>query len=158
MPFVLESSHADFSLINSLACARASLLAYSDEATAIATANDWGFDCVKSLSRGPNYAIALCNRDDIVVAFRGTDAWNDWLTNLNILYKRSPIGAGFVHRGATSQDIVDTAAILAIRRATALIEERLKEAIDALIALADRHKNTVMAGRTHGQQASPITV
>jgi 3-carboxy-cis,cis-muconate cycloisomerase len=65
--------------------------------------------------------------------------------------------AGFVHRGATSQDIVDTAAILAIRRATALIEERLKEAIDALIALADRHKNTVMAGRTHGQQASPIT-
>ena len=68
-----------------------------------------------------------------------------------------PDNAGFVHRGATSQDIVDTAAILAIRRATALIEERLKEAIDALIALADRHKNTVMAGRTHGQQASPIT-
>jgi 3-carboxy-cis,cis-muconate cycloisomerase len=68
-----------------------------------------------------------------------------------------PDNAGFVHRGATSQDIVDTAAIVAIRRATALIEERLKEAIDALIALADRHKNTVMAGRTHGQQASPIT-
>ena len=68
-----------------------------------------------------------------------------------------PTTPAFVHRGATSQDIVDTAAILAIRRATALIEERLKEAIDALIALADRHKNTVMAGRTHGQQASPIT-
>jgi triacylglycerol lipase len=98
-PFVLESSHADFSLTNSLACARASLLAYSDEATAIATANDWGFDCVKALARGPNYAIVLCNRSDIVVAFRGTDAWNDWLTNLNILYKRSPLGSGFVHRG-----------------------------------------------------------
>ena len=72
-PFVLEPSHADFSLINSLACARASLLAYSDEATATATAKDWGFDCVKSLTRGPNHAIVLCNREHILVAFRGTD-------------------------------------------------------------------------------------
>jgi 3-carboxy-cis,cis-muconate cycloisomerase len=65
--------------------------------------------------------------------------------------------AAFVHRGATSQDIVDTAAVLGLRRQTALVEERLKEAVDALIDLADRHRSTVMAGRTHGQQASPIT-
>lgn len=68
-----------------------------------------------------------------------------------------PDAAACVHRGATSQDIVDTAAIVALRRATTLIEERLKEAIDALIALAESHRNTIMAGRTHGQQASPIT-
>jgi len=68
-----------------------------------------------------------------------------------------PEMAGFVHRGATSQDIVDTAAVLGLRRATTLIEERLKEAVDALIGLADRHRSTIMAGRTHGQQASPIT-
>ena len=98
-PFVLEPSHAVFSLINSLACARASLLAYSDEATAIATANGWGFDSVKALSRGPNHVIVLCNREHILVAFRGTDGLSDWFTNLNILYKRSPLGAGFVHRG-----------------------------------------------------------
>jgi 3-carboxy-cis,cis-muconate cycloisomerase len=68
-----------------------------------------------------------------------------------------PEAAAFVHRGATSQDIVDTAAILALRRATTRIEERLKETVDALIELAGRHRATVMAGRTHGQQASPIT-
>jgi 3-carboxy-cis,cis-muconate cycloisomerase len=68
-----------------------------------------------------------------------------------------PEMAGFVHRGATSQDIVDTAAVLGLRRATTLIEERLKETVDALIGLADRHRRTIMAGRTHGQQASPIT-
>jgi 3-carboxy-cis,cis-muconate cycloisomerase len=65
--------------------------------------------------------------------------------------------AGFVHRGATSQDIVDTAAVLGLRRATTLIEGRLKEAVHELIGLADRHRSTIMAGRTHGQQASPIT-
>ena len=65
--------------------------------------------------------------------------------------------ASFVHRGATSQDIVDTAAVLGLRRATTLVEERLKETVDVLIDLADRHRGTIMAGRTHGQQASPIT-
>jgi 3-carboxy-cis,cis-muconate cycloisomerase len=65
--------------------------------------------------------------------------------------------AGFVHRGATSQDIVDTAALVGLRRATTLIEERLKEAVAELIGLADRHRSAIMAGRTHGQQASPIT-
>ncbi len=64
-----------------------------------------------------------------------------------------PETAGFVHRGATSQDIVDTAAVLGLRRATMLIEQRVKEAVDVLIDLADRHRTTVMAGRTHGQQA-----
>lgn len=65
--------------------------------------------------------------------------------------------ASEVHRGATSQDIVDTAAVLGLRRASDLIEASLKEAIDALIDLAERHRRTVMAGRTHGQQAAPIT-
>ena len=65
--------------------------------------------------------------------------------------------AGFVHRGATSQDIVDTAAVVGLRRVTTLIEERLKEAVAELIGLAERHRGTIMAGRTHGQQASPIT-
>ena len=65
--------------------------------------------------------------------------------------------ASYAHRGATSQDIVDTAAVLGLRRATDLIEGALHEAIDALIDLAERHRGTVMAGRTHGQQAAPIT-
>lgn len=58
-----------------------------------------------------------------------------------------PEVAAFVHRGATSQDIIDTAAVLGLRRATTLIEERLKEAVDVLIGLADRHRSTVAVRR-----------
>jgi len=67
-----------------------------------------------------------------------------------------PDASAHVHRGATSQDIVDTAAVLALRRATARIKDRLKEAAGGLIELAEQHRGTVMAGRTHGQQAAPI--
>jgi len=69
----------------------------------------------------------------------------------------SPSAAPFVHRGATSQDIVDTAALLAWRRVQRLIDARLKNVTAALVDLAVRHRGTVMAGRTHGQHASPIT-
>ncbi len=68
-----------------------------------------------------------------------------------------PPWASFVHRGATSQDIVDTAAVIALRRATDLLQARLRDTIGALADLADRHRETVQAGRTHGQQAVPIT-
>jgi len=68
-----------------------------------------------------------------------------------------PSAAPFVHRGATSQDIVDTAAVLAWRRAQRLIDARCSSVTAALVELARRHRGTVMAGRTHGQHASPIT-
>ena len=67
-----------------------------------------------------------------------------------------PDAAAFVHRGATSQDIVDTAAVLALRRATTKIREKLKALVDGLIELSEQHRLTVMAGRTRGQQAAPI--
>ena len=63
----------------------------------------------------------------------------------------------YVHWGATTQDIMDTAAVLQVREALALVEADL-EAIDAaLAALAARHRTTVMAGRTHLQHALPVT-
>jgi 3-carboxy-cis,cis-muconate cycloisomerase len=68
-----------------------------------------------------------------------------------------PEAAAFVHRGATSQDIVDTAAVLAMRRAIARIREKLNDLAGGLMALVEQHRRTVMAGRTHGQQAAPIT-
>jgi len=67
-----------------------------------------------------------------------------------------PDAAAFVHRGATSQDIVDTATVLALRRATTKIREKLKALVAGLIELSEQHRGTVMAGRTRGQQASPI--
>jgi 3-carboxy-cis,cis-muconate cycloisomerase len=63
----------------------------------------------------------------------------------------------YVHWGATSQDIVDTALILQVRDALALVERDLKAVGDALAAQAHSHRSTVMAGRTYLQQALPIT-
>lgn len=63
----------------------------------------------------------------------------------------------YLHWGATTQDIMDTARVLQIRSALALIESRLVETIDALRELAMEHRDTPMAGRTHLQHALPIT-
>ena len=65
--------------------------------------------------------------------------------------------APYVHWGATTQDIVDTATVLQIRAAIQIMERRLDLLIERLAELADRHRATVMAGRTHGQQALPIS-
>ena len=65
--------------------------------------------------------------------------------------------APYVHGGATTQDIVDTATVIQIRSTLRIIEKRLSTLIDNLAGLAERHRATVMAGRTHGQQALPIS-
>jgi 3-carboxy-cis,cis-muconate cycloisomerase len=62
-----------------------------------------------------------------------------------------------VHRGATSQDILDTAAALVAQRAVGLIDAELAAASDACAHLADEHRDTVMAARTLLQQAVPTT-
>jgi len=64
----------------------------------------------------------------------------------------------YVHLGATSYDIVDTANALQLKDALALIEERLANLKAILQKQADQHKGTVMIGRTHGQHALPITL
>ncbi|HXM56710.1 MAG TPA: 3-carboxy-cis,cis-muconate cycloisomerase [Candidatus Dormibacteraeota bacterium] len=65
--------------------------------------------------------------------------------------------AGFVHWGATSQDVVDTAMMLVARRALDVLLGELDGLADACAALAERHRDTLMAGRTLLQQALPIT-
>ncbi|HTQ77812.1 MAG TPA: 3-carboxy-cis,cis-muconate cycloisomerase [Burkholderiales bacterium] len=63
----------------------------------------------------------------------------------------------YVHWGATTQDIMDSALVLQLRAALQLVEADLAEVSAALAALARRHRDTPMAGRTHLQQALPIT-
>lgn len=65
--------------------------------------------------------------------------------------------AAFVHRGATTQDIMDTALVLQIRHALIVLDNKLRPVIHALASLAEKHRDTLMAGRTHSQQALPIT-
>jgi 3-carboxy-cis,cis-muconate cycloisomerase len=65
--------------------------------------------------------------------------------------------APYVHRGATSQDILDTAMMLIARRGLDLVLTDLDKAAAAAATLADRHRATVMAARTLLQQALPTT-
>ncbi len=73
------------------------------------------------------------------------------------LVRRLRETAPSAHRGATSQDILDTAAALVARNATALIDDQLDGVARLCAQLADEHRATVMAGRTLLQQAVPIT-
>jgi 3-carboxy-cis,cis-muconate cycloisomerase len=61
------------------------------------------------------------------------------------------------HWGATTQDITDTATILQIREALALVEADIVAIAEALAGLAKRYRDTPMAGRSNLQQAVPIT-
>ena len=65
---------------------------------------------------------------------------------------------GYVHLGATSADINDTATALQLKEAVELIEKRLDRFEEVLLDKAERYKQTVMMGRTHGQHALPITL
>ena len=63
----------------------------------------------------------------------------------------------YVHWGATTQDIIDTGTIIQVREALDVMEAELRELHALLSALAAKHKAVPMTGRTHGQQALPIT-
>jgi 3-carboxy-cis,cis-muconate cycloisomerase len=68
-----------------------------------------------------------------------------------------PAAAAYVHQGATSQDIMDSATMLVSARALARIETDLRRTAAALAGHAQRHRLTPMAGRTLTQHAVPIT-
>ncbi|DAC51929.1 MAG TPA: adenylosuccinate lyase [Candidatus Poseidoniaceae archaeon] len=62
-----------------------------------------------------------------------------------------------IHLGATSNDIVDTAVALQLRDSIVLLREQLCLLIGVCADVAERERDTVMLGRTHGQAAVPIT-
>jgi len=64
----------------------------------------------------------------------------------------------YVHLGATSSDILDTATALQLKEAIALIEWRLNDFEGVLLEKAENYTHTIMIGRTHGQHALPTTL
>lgn len=72
--------------------------------------------------------------------------------------ERDPEASKYVHWGATSQDIIDTATVLQLRDALALVEAGLDALCATLAALAREHRATPAVGRTWLQQALPITL
>ncbi|GGX60523.1 putative 3-carboxymuconate cycloisomerase (PcaB) [Streptomyces hiroshimensis] len=69
----------------------------------------------------------------------------------------TPAAAPYVHRGSTSQDILDTGAMLVAHRTLRTVRSDLTRTAEALAVLAARHRDTLMAGRTLTLHAVPIT-
>ncbi|MEV6741493.1 lyase family protein [Streptomyces sp. NPDC051104] len=74
-----------------------------------------------------------------------------------VVAEENPEAADYVHRGSTSQDIFDTGAMLVCDRALRLVHADLLRTAAALDGLAQRHRDTLMAGRTLTLHAVPIT-
>ena len=71
--------------------------------------------------------------------------------------KIDPEAAKFVHLGATSQDVIDTAMVLQLKAALLLMQKDLKQLLAQLRHLAEKHRHSIMAGRSFMQHARPIT-
>jgi adenylosuccinate lyase len=63
----------------------------------------------------------------------------------------------YFHLGLTSSDVVDTALATQLRDAAGVIDQDVESLVGALIEQAERHRLTVMMGRTHGVHAEPLT-
>jgi len=68
-----------------------------------------------------------------------------------------PEHGGWVHWGATTQNIMQTGDVVGIRQAHRIITHEVVDVLNTLAELGDRTADMTMAGRTHGQQAVPIT-
>ncbi|MDR3018387.1 MAG: 3-carboxy-cis,cis-muconate cycloisomerase [Delftia acidovorans] len=73
------------------------------------------------------------------------------------LVKQCGDAGRYIHWGATTQDIMDTATVLQVRDALDLVDADIAALRSILADLAERHRDTPMAGRTHLQHALPIT-
>ena len=83
---------------------------------------------------------------------------HDIASLVRALSEQCGTSGAYVHLGATSYDIVDTANALQLKDALAVIEKKLGDFKTILQKQALLHKSTVMIGRTHGQHALPITL
>ncbi|KAH7348099.1 adenylosuccinate lyase [Pyrenochaeta sp. MPI-SDFR-AT-0127] len=77
---------------------------------------------------------------------------------INQLAEQTPKDlSGYIHWGATTQDIMDDASILQIREGLRIVKRQLHRLISTLRGLSEKHRDTPMAGRTHLQHALPCT-
>ncbi len=107
-------------------------------------------------------ATARSERFDLAgLAQRGREAANPIVPLVSDLTRAvaavDPAAAEYVHRGSTSQDILDTGLMLLARRALSSIDADLARAAEAASGLASRYRDAPMAGRTLTQHAVPIT-
>ncbi|MFI9106566.1 3-carboxy-cis,cis-muconate cycloisomerase [Streptomyces fildesensis] len=107
-------------------------------------------------------AVAHADRFDLTALARGSRLSANPVVGLvhaltALVAAQDPAAAEYVHHGSTSQDILDTAAMLVADRTLRIIRGDLTRVIDALTALALEHRDTPMAGRTLALHAAPTT-
>lgn len=91
------------------------------------------------------------------IASQGAQMKHSLMPTLIALQKQCGEAGEYIHYGATTQDIVDTATMLQLNSAFNIIERDAKALVIALANSAKRYQNTPMVGRTHGMQALPTT-
>jgi adenylosuccinate lyase len=82
---------------------------------------------------------------------------HDVMAMVRALSEQSGTAGKYVHLGATSNDIIDTATAIQIRSALDMLEGDVKTLLKTLSRMAKKHRRTIMVGRTHGQFAVPMT-
>jgi len=82
---------------------------------------------------------------------------HDVMAVVKALAEQAGDAGAYIHLGATSNDIIDTANALQLKEAWPLIETGCRGLRDQLARLAGEHKTTLQVGRTHGQWALPTT-
>jgi 3-carboxy-cis,cis-muconate cycloisomerase len=111
-------------------------------------------DDIRAVARAENFDLAELSAD----AARDGNVVIPLVRKLTAaVAERNLVSAHHVHRGATSQDIMDTALVLRLRDADSQIRGALARVMKAAAALARDHVHTPIAGRSWLQQASPTT-
>lgn len=104
-------------------------------------------------------AEATVDRLDLERVAEGTRVTGHSTQGLILELRRvlSPAAAAHVYRDATVQDITDTWTALVLRTVGGVCWRDLRRLEDLLLDLAERYRDTLMCGRTHGQPGAPIT-
>ncbi|NWN89233.1 MAG: 3-carboxy-cis,cis-muconate cycloisomerase [Micrococcaceae bacterium] len=115
----------------------------------------------ESIANAVDAASKIADYDLAALAEQTPDGANALIPLLSALRAKvaehDPTAAGYVHRGATSQDIIDSALMLLAARVGEYVVGNVKTTVRELTALADQHAHTVMIGRSLDQHAQPIT-
>jgi len=82
---------------------------------------------------------------------------HDIMAMVKAISERAGESGRYVHLGATSNDIIDTAVALQLKEFYEVLEEDIKNLMRVLRNLSIKYRDTIMLGRTHGQHALPIT-
>jgi adenylosuccinate lyase len=91
------------------------------------------------------------------VAALEAETKHDVMSVVKALAEQAGDSGAYIHLGATSNDIIDTANALQLKEAWPLIEGPCRGLRDELARLAGEHRSTIQVGRTHGQWAVPTT-